>query len=90
MFAVIGVLLLAFGIVSFQFAYIQHNRPTPARWTRPELVSQLFCVGVLCVAAAGGSAFARFAIFSGLASLTPIELGLIAAIAGVGAVLFVA
>lgn len=80
MYAVIGVLLLALGVVSFQFAYIQHNRPIPARWTKPELASQLVCVVLLSAMAAGVSCAAHFLIFSGFAALTAVDVGLAIAV----------
>lgn len=87
MYAVIGVLLVALGIVSFQFAYIQHNRPVPAPWTEPELSSQLFSVILLSVMVAGFGSIVHFLLFSGLAALTPLDIGLVVAIVAVTALL---
>ena len=51
--ASIGVLLIMAALLLFQFAYMHHHRPVPSRWTRQELVTQLYVCFCLSVLAAG-------------------------------------
>jgi len=61
MLAVLGVALLAAAVVLFQWAYIEHRRPDPKAWTRPEYAAHFISL-VLTAALASGVAFGIAAV----------------------------
>lgn len=70
MYAVYGVLLLAASVFLQQFFYVQHRRPQPAAWTKPEIASQLSCLVTMVAFASGLGMIVHFFAKYDLGNLT--------------------
>ena len=88
--ASIGVLLVLAALLLFQFAYIHHHRPVPSRWTRQELVTQLYVCFCLSVLAAGVGFLVNFFTAAGERDFGIAELGEIGVIVVIAGALFAA
>lgn len=85
MHAVYGVLLLATALVLFQFAYIEHRRPVPRDWLRPEIASQMVVFLILAALGTGVGFGIHFGAHYASESLTTLELVAIVAIVALAA-----
>lgn len=88
--AVLGASLLAVAVLLFQFAYIHHRRPVPSRWTRHELVSQLFCFIIMLPLTFGIAYMIHFILSFGTTPFTLREAGMLLAVIAVAAMAFAA
>jgi len=86
MYAVFGASLLAVAVVLFQFAYVHHRRPVPSRWTRHELVSQLYCILIMLPLTFGIAYLANFLFSLDTEPFTLADAGLVLAVIAIAAI----
>ena len=90
MIAVIGALLVAAGIVVFQWAFIEHRRPVLAGWLQREFHSQILVFAMLLTMVLGGSLITIYFMDHGAAGLDATEIVMLVVTAAVSVLAIVA